>query len=211
MHWDLLQVLCAIAPVGASQQGCLKLTDRGYQTSRLSLLRRQGLWQTPTNSSSLISTFAIWIAKACTSYWLIATSRDSLGTYWQHVQHWPKPLGIIKSRRGKVALSQDAILVTIIAPCIYTPLVRTRIKWLDLSRVMWVRAACRNMCSTFTYYSKSYLHCKKSFHCKYQHTGAVLVHFLSKLWRLSLPVLGCGLTTTRTVGDIRLQIHLLFI
>lgn len=145
MHWDLLQVLCAIAPVDASEQGCLKLTDRGYQTSWLSLLRRQGLWQTPTNNSSLISTFAIWIAKAYTSYWLIATSRDSLGTYWQCVQHWPKPLGIIKSRRGKVALGQDAILVTIIAHCIYTPLVRPWIKWPGLSWVMWVRAAWSNM------------------------------------------------------------------
>lgn len=136
MHWDPLQVLCATAPVGAPQQGRLKLTDRGYQTSWLSLLRRQGLWQTPTNNSSLISTFAIWIAKACTSCGLIATSRDSLGTYRQHVQHWPKPLGIIKSKRGKVAQSQDAILVTIIDPCIYTPLVSMgKVAWSSSSDV----------------------------------------------------------------------------
>ena len=67
--------------------------------------------------------------------WLIATSKDSLGTYRQHVRHRPKPLGIIKSRKAKVAPGQPVILVTIIAPCSYAPLARPWLKWIGLSQV----------------------------------------------------------------------------
>lgn len=86
------------------------------------------------SNKQLNSTFKsqIWTCSSCR---LIATSKDSLGTYRQHVRPRPKPLGIIKSRKAKVAPGQPVILVTIIAPCSYAPLARLWLKWIGLPQV----------------------------------------------------------------------------
>lgn len=93
--------------------GCLNLTDWGYRDELFIFVRALRTWYTPTNNS-LIPTFK----SPPKAQRLKASSRDSLWTLdRQHIRPRPKPLGVIKSRRVKVARGQPVILVTITAPC----------------------------------------------------------------------------------------------
>lgn len=93
--------------------GCLNLTDWGYRDELFIFVRALRTWYTPTNNS-VIPTFK----SPPKAQRLKASSRDSLWTLdRQHIRPRPKPLGVIKSRRVKVARGQPVILVTITAPC----------------------------------------------------------------------------------------------